>query len=665
MARHHVQALSSVGVKHSVAACYDVNGELATRFAADTGATAYDSLARMWREAAPDIVHIATPAEHHFEPAREALEAGAHIYIEKPFVETVDEASELLVLAQEKGLKVCAGYQQIRDQAFHDLMARAGDLAPVVHVDSQFSFNPARFKVSQATERMLAWQLLDILPHPLYTLVAAFEALAPDDIENLSIDSCVVKPDEVMATLKCGDLLGRLFVSLRMRPVKSCLMLEGRGGSLTADFARSMLYGAGNPGTKPLEKILNPMTEGLQQQWGTARSVAHRIFSGEAYPGLAPLLDEFYGSIADGTPCPLSTAHILRVVRLYEELAFKVRSTVRVEAQPSEKLPRPEPQARTALVTGAGGWLGREICRSLVERGFRVKGLGRSNKSETTPAHEWISADLGRELPPAALDGVDVVVHAAAETAGGFPEHQKNSVDATRNVLESMKEAGVGKLVYISSIAVLEPRNWRRAPLDEQAPLCKNPEIMGPYIWGKCNAEKLVAELAPQLGLEARVIRPSALVDWDESLPGRLGRGLVGHWNVCFGRPGLPMDACQIGLAGDAVAGCAEDFDATPPVVNLMDPTIQTRGDMVRRYDKEGWGGRVFWLPISVPAGAMLSIRWLIALMKFKRPSRLAVWRVLKPRRYDMTRARELIERSGTPARKSERADATLVARRG
>jgi predicted dehydrogenase len=50
-----------------------------------------------------DAVAIATPASTHFDIAREALEAGKHVWIEKPIAETADQARALALLAQRRG----------------------------------------------------------------------------------------------------------------------------------------------------------------------------------------------------------------------------------------------------------------------------------------------------------------------------------------------------------------------------------------------------------------------------------------------------------------------------------------------------------------------------------------------------------------------------------
>jgi predicted dehydrogenase len=53
-----------------------------------------------------DVVAIATPVFTHFELAKKALLNGKHVFVEKPFTYTVEEAESLIELAEQKGLKI-------------------------------------------------------------------------------------------------------------------------------------------------------------------------------------------------------------------------------------------------------------------------------------------------------------------------------------------------------------------------------------------------------------------------------------------------------------------------------------------------------------------------------------------------------------------------------
>jgi predicted dehydrogenase/nucleoside-diphosphate-sugar epimerase len=657
MAGHHLHALRRVSTAFTVVGVHDVRAAAAQAFARRAGTRAYATVSDLLEQARPDVAHVCTPAGAHFEPARQALLAGAHVYVEKPFVETGEHAETLLELARVRGLLVCAGHQLVRDPAFGRLMRGAAALRPVTLVDSSFAFRPPRLNPYRAPGSALAEQLLDVLPHPLYSLVAALETFGAMGAP-LEVVSVTATPTALHALLRTGEVTGRLAISLRARPVASTLTVAGAHGSLTADFIRAIVVGASNEGTSPVEKILNPFVEAAQLARRSAASLIGRLIRGADYPGLVELLGDFYGAAAAGQCSPLSAEHLRRVTAVYEQLATQVRRAVAPAAAP------PPPVAVTAgplaVLTGAAGFFGRAISRELARRGFRVRGIGRSERPDDAHVHEWVRADIAEEIPGRALAGATVVVHAAAETAGGFDAHERNSVGTTRQLLRAMAAAKIGRLVYVSSISVLRPPRtfWERQT--ERTPVAERAEPLGPYTWGKCAAEELVTAAQQRRELQARIIRPAALIDWEQiEVPGLLGRRLFGSWHLGLGRPGLPFAVCEVGRAGAAVAWCAEHFAAAPPIVNLLDPAIRTRGQLLRRFREHGWRGSMLWVPISLLAAAVSTMRFVVGLGRRERARPLAVWSILRPRRYDAAVATAVLAAAGdhtSPAEPSLRA---------
>ena len=300
-------------------------------------------------------------------------------------------------------------------------------------------------------------------------------------------------------------------------------------------------------------------------------------------------------------------------------------------------------------MTGARGFLGAEISRALPH----VRGIGRGGWPDNPHMHGWVVADLSNGLAPEALAGADVVVHAAAETSGGYPEHQRNTIDATRHLLHAMHAADVRRLVLVSSLSVIRPPRtaWERQ--DERTPRPGDPRLFGPYTWGKCLQEELAEREAAALGIAIRIIRPGALVDWHEpALPGLMGRRLFGRWHMGLGRPGLPIAVCDVERCAEAIAWCATHFEKAPPIVNLLDPAIATRGDFVARLRAGGWTGRMLWVPISVVALGLTAARAASSLSRGRRPGGLAVWSILRPRRYDTRLAAEMLESVREDARR-------------
>src|SRR6185437_8317783 len=439
--------------------------------------------------------------------------------------------------------------------------------------------------------------------------------------------------------------------SLRARPIVSTLTLAGGGGTLTADFIRGTVVGAGNSGTEPLEKLGNPVLEAWQLGTRSLTGVLKRITGGVDYPGLSELIGEFHEAVALRNPPPFPPEHLQNVTDLYEELAEAVRGSLK-ETAPRRHTEAPSvPPKPVAVVTGARGFLGHEITRSLVKRGYHVRGVSRGPDVDHPYVHEWVRADLGRALAPDVLAGAEVVVHAAAETSGGFEDHQRNSIDATRNLLAAMKESGVRRLVYVSSISVVRPPRFQERQ-DERTPLPGDARSLGAYTWGKTEAERLVSQAAAAREVEAKIIRPGALVEWRSGeLPGLLGRRLFGRWHLGLGRPGLPLPVCDVRGAGTAIAWSAEHFDEAPDVVNLFEEKVATRRAILEKFRSAGWRGRMVWMPIPLFAGLFSFARMLIGALKGRRAGRLDSWSILRPRRFKGTMATWVLDRAASPPR--------------
>src|SRR5438552_2800110 len=100
-------------------------------------------LNEMLRGCEPDVVHITTPPQSHFSLARQCLEFGSHVYLEKPFTVTADEAESLIQLADRRDLKITAGHnlQFTSEMLKMRRLVKEGFLGgKPAHVESHFSY---------------------------------------------------------------------------------------------------------------------------------------------------------------------------------------------------------------------------------------------------------------------------------------------------------------------------------------------------------------------------------------------------------------------------------------------------------------------------------------------------------------------------------------------
>jgi len=165
----------------------------------------------------------------------------------------------------------------------------------------------------------------------------------------------------------------------------------------------------------------------------------------------------------------------------------------------------------TVFVTGATGFLGGVMARTLAARGAHVKALarrpGRDKYLQGIANLEMVSGDLSDASPLAALmQGCDIVFHVAAQLGGTYAVQYPPNVEGTRHMAQAAAQAGVKRFIHISTLAVYGPR----IPdlVTEDTPL--NPGA-APYNRTKAEAEAALHNVAQQTSLVSTVIRPGMI----------------------------------------------------------------------------------------------------------------------------------------------------------
>ncbi len=110
MGLSHARAYQAIDGFEIVGLCSRNIGERAEIAAEFKGIPQYTDYAEALTASKPDAASINTWPDTHAAYARMALDAGCHVFIEKPLAETVDEAKAIIALAARKNLKIVIGY---------------------------------------------------------------------------------------------------------------------------------------------------------------------------------------------------------------------------------------------------------------------------------------------------------------------------------------------------------------------------------------------------------------------------------------------------------------------------------------------------------------------------------------------------------------------------
>ena len=213
------------------------------------------------------------------------------------------------------------------------------------------------------------------------------------------------------------------------------------------------------------------------------------------------------------------------------------------------------------FVTGGSGFVGRELIKSLRAKGCEVTALARSPKARLAVSQSGAAPVAGDLSDVSALRsgmaGCETVFHAAAEVRDWGPRDafEEATVRGTARVLTAAREAGVSRLVHISTEAVLAGG----APIvdaDETAPYPAKP--VGLYPWSKGIAEREVVA-ANTGGFTTIVVRPRMV--WGQGdtslLPPLVGAMRSGQW-VWFGGGHHRTSTCHVRNVAEGALLAAE-----------------------------------------------------------------------------------------------------------
>lgn len=312
-------------------------GQLAERFGVPRS---FSTVSDLLSESRPDVVHITAPPQAHFSLAKQCLEAGCHVYVEKPFSLNSEEAEELIALATKVKRKVTVGHETQFMPVAMDLrrLVEKGYLGgEPIHMESIYcyEFNDERYArvllgdQNHWIRRLPGGLLQNIISHGIGKIV---EYLPDEEVrvwahgftsrflESIGETTII---DELRVTILDARKTTAYFTfSSQIGPALHQFRIYGPKNSLAADFEHQTLTRIPQKRYKSyLNQFIPPFKIARQYRkygWLNIKRFLRREFHTES--GMHTLISLFYRSIEEDTPLPIPYRDILLTANIMDKV---------------------------------------------------------------------------------------------------------------------------------------------------------------------------------------------------------------------------------------------------------------------------------------------------------------------------------------------------------
>ncbi|MEZ5329455.1 MAG: Gfo/Idh/MocA family oxidoreductase [Verrucomicrobiales bacterium] len=345
IADQHVAAIARIPRSEIVALCDHeilMAQQLGERFHISA---CFVDAAEMLLEINPDVVHITTPPVSHFSVAKQCLEGGCHVYVEKPFTITHDEAKTLIEIARTTGKRITAGhnYQFTPEMLDMRRLSKVGFLGKhLVHIESQWAYDlndrvyvGAILGDKNHWVRKLPGQLFhNLISHGIAKLVEFLD----DEVAEITAQAY---QSDTLKTMGGGDVKDELRVMIRdskgtsayftfstqVQPAINQLRIFGCRNSLIVDQTSGTFVTVPGSAKSYLTFFVPPFRQAVAHFRNGFRNVL-RFLRQQLYhdSGMTELISQFHSAIITGprAPDPIPMREILLTARIMDEIFAQI-----------------------------------------------------------------------------------------------------------------------------------------------------------------------------------------------------------------------------------------------------------------------------------------------------------------------------------------------------
>jgi predicted dehydrogenase/nucleoside-diphosphate-sugar epimerase len=580
----HVEALLEAVPKSRICVCDPVPGKAYLLAAKYRLGAVYTDLGRMLAAEKPFAVHILTPPHLHAENTAVCLTHGCHVLVEKPLCLRVEDANRLYSMARTAARTLAVDHSLVFQPAvlrMMELLRRNPD-EKIVNVHCLYGLDLPKTGISipegHWKGNLPGGPVIDTLVHPVS--LAAYLVGPPLDVSVYSGRSAQQYSDTTLVWRTSGATVV-ISVSAMAKPFRRVTEVATTSRTFLIDHTTESLVVLGEgSGPRAVRKIMRNLSHARQLVMGTLHTVSEFVRGNvKENQGARNAVRAFHEQIRGNGDNPVTQEDVLSSVSVLEQVAAKFPRS-HVGAQSSEDSAKRGSTASAgrvgdtsalgrALVTGASGMLGQQLCRELTEQGFdvvaQVRRGARADRVGGSSVFPLYCDFLDDHVDfDELVKGCSIVVHCAhASQARSWGPYERVNVLATQELYEAARRTGCRRFVYVSSVAVYGVGGWKSRTVREEDRLPRRMPKYDFYIRSKICAERALERLRRTGGPEVLVVRPGLLYS---AAGERLCRRAVPlgdtHYVLSFGagRNRLPFTRVDAVAKAIARAACADVF---------------------------------------------------------------------------------------------------------
>ncbi len=479
-----------------------------------------------------DSVHVLLPPQLHIAAAKQLLEAGKHVFLEKPMGISGDECQAVVDLARARGLRIGVSHNFLFGSAYEDIRnrIRAGEFGPLEQLSVRWlaamgliQFGPYDNWIVRQPQNLI-FELGSHLSAFIIDLVGV-----PEIIHSHAGDAIDLPGDQRVfrqwnATLRSGRTSIQLALSANPGYPERTVRLRGLGGSAAIEFGRNFATTSKVGSTNPLfddygaaksqgsELVKQSQRNFLRSLKGTLKkdTTASAFFDGVQRATAA-----FYNPVGE-LDRRVDGQFGVDVIRLCESIAQTAGIDTKAKVHVSAKVEAVQTHAPEVLVVGGTGFIGKKLVQQLVAKGLGVRVLTRSrHAADIELGHLGVDIVQGHHGDIALLDKIlpetKVIIHLAKANGTKWQDYVDQDVTPTRVLAEAALKHKVGRFIYTGTIDSYYSAG-RNDVITGDTPLDPQIATRNLYARSKAACEEMLTRMHREQKLPLVIFRPGIVI---------------------------------------------------------------------------------------------------------------------------------------------------------